>query len=157
MDTTADQPADRLYTATYEAKMEASLKALHVRLAEIAPQLTLSEVYDMSCDDYSWSFTVKPDAASSDGDMLDVNLKLDEEATFEGEGEGLTFSLDMVWWGGEIAGGMAPNNYTDECWVDSSDEAAVAERYAFFEGDAFAQGAAEFIAKTMSAQPSSRG
>ena len=156
MNASADAPADQLYETTYKAKMQASMKMLREQLVSVASDLVVSEVWDMSGDDYSWAFTVKPTAASSDDDMLDVTLKLDEQAQYEGEGDGLTFSLDMVWWGGEIAGGMAPYNYTDECWVDSSDEAAVAERYRFFDGEPFVQGAADHIVKVMAAPPSTR-
>lgn len=141
----ATEIIEALYEGTYAERM----KAVMVKLRDAcrAYKLDADEVWDMSGDDFSWAFRVKAYPGAPDADTLDVTLKLDEQQAYEGEGDGVTFSLDLVWYGGEIAGGMAPYNYTPSCWVSATDTEAVAERFSYFEQTSLEHELATFILK----------
>lgn len=102
-----------------------------------------TNTYDMDDEEYQWHFTTGEHLTLENGDAsetgIDVSLTLGEAIVFgDGgvDGEfpyGVSFRLDFVGYGGQIIGGIAPYNYTPECWVDGKDRSAVEERFALVE------------------------
>lgn len=92
---------------------------------------------EMFGDDYRWALLVRVVSEPgqypvADGD-IDITLQIAESMQFEGTEDGINFSLDVVEVGGRILGGLTPYNYTNDVWVDVSDDDAVEWRFSIFE------------------------
>jgi len=87
--------------------------------------------YDMSDDCIRWNVLVRPKGADSE-DGVDISITIPESEHYDGSEEGVNFSSDIVHYEGIILGGLCPYNYTDQCWVDKTDEDAVASRWDTF-------------------------
>lgn len=104
---------------------------------EVAP-------FDMSDDYYRWRFDTTPSGEVDDA-SVDVCVEIAEAAAYGDDPVyGINFALDVVRWGGLILGGLTPFNYTDECWVDATDEEAVETRFQMIE-EAPAEGLVDLI------------
>lgn len=90
----------------------------------------VSEVQDISCDEYQWEFSVEREGERP----VSVILTLHEEAAYEGEGGGCNWSLQGIEDGGRISFDLSPFNWTEKCWVPMDDIDAVGERLAVIEG-----------------------
>ncbi len=144
--------ADTLYETTYRNRMRDVMMELREAIEAYAPDLDLPpKVEDMSGDDYEWAFWLKPTADSPREHTLYVGFHLHEQAAFEGEGDGITFAMDLNWDGGLIAGGMAPGNYTDACWL--TDPAEIEDRFQLFETPQFFDETARFVVGLMENPP----
>jgi hypothetical protein len=94
--------------------------------------IVMGEPFDMSTDTYQWSLIVSrnPVVGKDNENIVDITIEISEEREYDGgEGYGISFALDIVEWGGRMLGGLAPYNYTSQCWVDSRDPLAVASRW----------------------------
>jgi hypothetical protein len=113
-------------------KYEPRILAVLSRIAETLREAgyTVDEPIDLSCDQYWWSVLVHGDG---DEDTIDISFRICESEQYDGEENGVNFALDIVEMGGRVLAGLCPYNYTPQCWVDRSDEAAVEERFAIFE------------------------
>jgi hypothetical protein len=120
---------------TYQPKMREILES--IRKEAVARGYLCDEPFDMTDECYRWSVLVRPGGTPKDADVgVDVAIQIAESHAY-GDGEaGLNFMLDMVEYGGLIVGGLAPYNYTSDCWVPVDDDEAVAYRWRIF-SDAF--------------------
>ena len=114
---------------SYGPKMLAFLGALAEGLR--AEGLTVDAPEDMSCDDYKWGTVIR--LASKSGEAvdetdIDLNVELAESLAHEGTTSGVTFRLEANACGGAVIGVWSPWNYTERCWVDVRDAAAIKER-----------------------------
>ena len=134
-------------STTHSDEYDAVIDALHVQYTP-KMQAVLGEVraifvdqigwwagdtYDMDDEEYVWTFQAAPtEFGKGDDPAIDVSITLGEAVVF-GDGEsnpfGVSFRLDIVGYGGRIIGGIAPYNYTEDCWVDGTDADAVAARW----------------------------
>jgi hypothetical protein len=94
--------------------------------------------YDMSADDYRYSMVVTrtPDDPDNDDNKVDISIDIAEQVSYDGLSDyipGINFGLDIVEYGGRILGGLTPYNYTEDCWVSISDDAAIADRWMILE------------------------
>jgi hypothetical protein len=131
---------------TFDSKVTAFLLRLQKSLGEDG--FACSEPISMGDgDDFSWWLHVPvaprypnydvPEEANGyiEPDEHDVDIRVDMcFATSIGERgpggkEGVQFSLMVTEYGGCIIGGRAPYNYTDQCFVDADDAAAVQKRW----------------------------
>jgi hypothetical protein len=90
--------------------------------------------FPMHDDDYRWVLVVWRDQAArdraGDDELIDITLEVAEERSYDNQGDyGVNFGLTIVEYGGRVLGGLAPFNYTDQCWVDARDPVAVLERF----------------------------
>lgn len=97
-------------------------------------------VWRMWDDEYRWTLQVyEPGAVPGEDeeDSIDVTFKIAEQAQYEGpeDATGVTFRLDLDWYGGAIIGGMCPGNYSDDCWIDVDDTHALQKRFELFLAD----------------------
>jgi hypothetical protein len=135
-------------TTDYENKVKVVRDAYEDRIVKILNRVRYElinagyecgELSESSCDDYRWNFVCYPrgtraaDCDELPDDAIDVTLQIAESQQYEGTDDGINFMIDVVEVGGTIVGGMAPGNYTSECWVSLNDPAAVAARFALFE------------------------
>lgn len=152
--TTPEQLKDK-----YAPRIEASLSAIVAQLREDHDTLHVSEIYDMHCDDFRWSFNVYTAAQAeatdegSEPQGADVTFVICESEQYDGERNGVNFAVEIVGVGGEIIGGITPFNYTDRVWVSRCDPEAIEERFQLVEqadpGSA-AQLVAEFLEREQS-------
>lgn len=97
------------------------------------------EPHDVSGDDYQWSLVVWPkdNGYAGSENCVDISVELAEAASYGDDevfdGRGVNWGLSVVEYGGQILGALTPYNYTDQCWVDASDE-AVEDRWRLIEG-----------------------
>lgn len=122
--------------ATEKLAKEYGPKALAL-LGSIAQRLreegfVVGDPGDLSCDDFKWGMLLricsKPEQDADDLDM-DISVELAESLAFEGSTNGVTFALDAGMVGGEVVTCFNPWNYTERCWVDVRDPAAIKERW----------------------------
>ena len=92
--------------------------------------------WDMSADNYEWTLLVWISGQVEDSSRaVSVNVVIDEQRDYEGgEGFGMNFGLTAYGPDGTTVGELRPFNFSEDVWVDARDEAAVAERWAIFEG-----------------------
>lgn len=121
----------------YAARIAALLDAVIADIREEDESLVISEIYDMHCDDFRWTFNVHRagdiDAAEDEPQGADVTFVICESEEYDGEQNGVNFAVEIVGVGGEIVGGITPYNYTDRCWVSRGDADAVEERFQLVE------------------------
>lgn len=129
--------------AASEALYEATVKRLTPRVEALIESLreALSEAgYDPSMPDWMYgnfygTFFVSP----KDGtEAVDVSFQfVDGRADADGDGDGeqgtVALSLDVTSEEGRMLGGMTPYNYSEDLWVDMTDDEAVDERMSLFE------------------------
>lgn len=119
------------YEATYGPKIKKILE--EVRAEALERGLLCDEPFDMTDEDVRWSALVQPAGTTEDEESgADVNITVAESEHWDGHEGGVNFILDVVGVGGQIIGGLAPYNYTDDCWVPREDEDAVERRWALF-------------------------
>lgn len=120
------------YETTYGPKIQKILE--EVRAEAVERGLICDEPFDMTDEDVRWSALVLPagTATAADGVGVDVNITVAESEHWDGSEGGLNFIMDVTSVGGAILGGLAPYNYTDECWVPRADEGAVETRWVVF-------------------------
>lgn len=96
-----------------------------------------SEVMDMSADEYEWCILVAPEGQDVRGPRsIAVEFEIVEAMEYDGH-PGVSFKIDLIGHGGYIVGGLAPYNYTDECWVPMDDVEAVEARFSICENSDF--------------------
>jgi hypothetical protein len=97
--------------------------------------LITHDPFDMSDDMYRWVMVVHRhpgDHAADDG--VDITVEIAEKRDYGNpEGFGINFGVGIVEYGGLILGGIAPYNFTPQCWVDSRDDKAVKARWKLIE------------------------
>lgn len=139
------------YEATYGPKIREILET--VRAEALERGLLCDEPCDMTDEDVRWSALVQPAGTEPDAEGVgaDVNITVAESEHWDGHEGGVNFILDVVGVGGEIIGGLAPYNYTDDCWVERTDEDAVETRWVIFsngcDADAIVDSIEEFFAR----------
>lgn len=120
----------------YESRITAILTVLKTDLIENGG-LTVEGPYEMHDEEYCWSIggwvPGISDEPTEDALAFDARIEIVEQAVREGGGLGVTFSLSITGYGGEIIGGLHPYNYTDRVWVDATDEEEVEERFKILE------------------------
>lgn len=138
-DTRYEAVFDHLHN-TYAHSVLNKLSLLRATLIEEG--FAVSEPYDMLCDEYRWSMLAwAPGREANDAEQgFDISITISEQRVYDGDKDehgnpifGLNFGLDMVDYGGEIIGGLAPFNYTEDCWVDGRDVQAVENRWKLIE------------------------
>jgi hypothetical protein len=121
----------------YAARIVAILNNVVSDIREEDDSLVISEVYDMHCDDFRWTFNVHraedTEASKTDPQGVDVTFVICESEEYDGEKNGANFAVEIVGVGGEIVGGITPYNYTDQCWVSRLDPDAIEERFQLVE------------------------
>lgn len=135
----ADQRFDVL--KALKDKYEPRIIAWLTRLSESLTKLgaTCSEVIDMCSDEYKWSIDLSFVGNGTGARQNDVDLgfdfKITESMEYDGEDDnGVSFMFSGVWWGGRVFPiGLAPGNFTPDCWVDMRDAEAVERRFALIE------------------------
>lgn len=95
---------------------------------------------EMSDEDSKWSLTVlRPGDTEKSPDAIDrgadVTITIADSQQYEGEAQGVNFTLDAVATPGEIIGQITPFNYTEDVWVDLNDEEALRARFGLIEDD----------------------
>jgi hypothetical protein len=117
-------------------RIVAILSAVVTELRESDETLCVSEVYDLHCDDFRWTFNVHTAEQDKDKDELqgvDVTFVICESEEYDGERNGVNFAVEIVGVGGEIVGGITPYNYSDRVWVSRCDSEAIEERFQLVE------------------------
>ena len=120
----------------YASRITTLLDAIVAELREADETLCVSEVYDMHCDDFRWTYnvhTAEQDKHKDDLQGVDVTFVICESEQYDGEKNGVNFAVEIVGVGGEIVGGITPYNYSDRCWVPRSDPEAIEERFQLVE------------------------
>lgn len=97
---------------------------------------TCTQAQDFSSDEYRYEFVARHDDIADEEAAADVSVEIAEQRQYEGDTApwGLNFGIDIVRIDGLIIGGFQPFNYTELCWVDSTDAMAVAGRWSLLEG-----------------------
>jgi len=113
---------------TYESGIVEILNEVRDNLQHYGYEV--SEVDDMTDEDYAWSVAVRPKKGK--GELIDVKITIAESEHWDGSEDGVNFMLDVVAEGGSIVGGLVPYNYTDKVWVPRKDEDAIDERWREF-------------------------
>jgi hypothetical protein len=107
--------------------------------------IAISEVIDMHCDDFRWTFNAYLPSDLDDADPepqgVDVTFVICESEHYDGEQNGVNFAVEIVGVGGEIVGGLTPHNYTDRCWVSRDDAEEIEERFRLVENAAASEAA----------------
>lgn len=114
---------------TYKPLIEALLDQIGKRLT--AHGLQVSNIVDLSTDDYQWSMVVRNPGAPNEH-SVDFEVEIVEQRLHEGQGWGVSFRLGLRGWGGLVISDFAPHNYTRNWVVNSRDPEAVAARWAEF-------------------------
>lgn len=96
---------------------------------------TCTQAQDFSSDDYRYSFVARHDEVEGEDAAADITVEIAEQRQYDGDTApwGLNFGIDITRIDGLMIGGMTPYNYTEQCWVDSTDAEAVAERWSLLE------------------------
>jgi hypothetical protein len=106
----------------YRRQVERQKPAILAAMKSFAQALGIpaSEVWDDDCDDFNVAFLVSRD----DGERLDAKFSIwDSGDADDGVyGEHGNFIFDLVEEGGRIVGQCVPENYSDNVWVDYSDD-----------------------------------
>ncbi len=134
----ADAPvAKRDYADEAEAIKDRYVAAL-VGIMKAVVGALINAGYDatepdrMFDDEFRYELATKNQAMEiGEGSYL-ITTTIEEQPMHEGEGTGLSFSMNITGWGGLIVGGFQPYNYTERVWVDAYDDAAVQERFQEF-------------------------
>lgn len=88
---------------------------------------------EMFGDDYRWSLLVQRPDTDDEDNRVDITVQIAESRDYDGYDGGVSFTLDLVEWGGRILGGLAPYNYTDQCWVPMGRADEVEQRWSILE------------------------
>ncbi len=117
------------YNAKVDAlkeKYEPRILAIMANIAEAFRVLGLepTKIVDLCDDEYRWAF---------DANGVGVDFTIVEQLASEGDGQGVTFRIDLTGSNSEILGGIAPFNYTKQCWVDINDVEAIEDRFSIIE------------------------
>lgn len=97
-------------------------------------------VIDLCADEWEWAILVNPDPTAdltNDRRTIAIEFEIAESLQYDGETTGVSFKIDLSGMGGWVIGGLAPYNYTDECWVAIDDEDAVETRFSICEDSDF--------------------
>ena len=89
-----------------------------------------SPAFDMSDDEYRYVVELHVGEAHT---PLSLVVTIDEQAAYEGEGDGINFHFLMTTEGGRILAEMAPYNFTPQVWVPVADHAALIARWELIE------------------------
>jgi hypothetical protein len=118
-----------------KAKYEKRILALMGRLRDAIVQtgFMTTEVQEITCDEYKWSFEIHVDNDPSKFGPQDVGIDFTimESGQHDGTDEGVNFELKVQGYGGRVLGSICPFNFTPEVWVKS--EADVEERFKLLE------------------------
>lgn len=114
----------------YELRIMEILRGYAQTFREAGYEAT--EPFDMSADDYRWTFSVNGNDLP---ESIDVTFEIAESAEHESSEPpyGVNFAIDLVAYGGLIVGGLMPYNYTDECWCPLEDDDAIEQRFSILE------------------------
>jgi hypothetical protein len=104
------------YTARYNIST-ARMKALIERLAE---RFQVNGAWEDGDTDFGWHIAIR----RADDKILDVSLTIWDSGDADDGIYGVhgNFNLDIVETGGRCVGGIVPNNYSDDVWVDYDDD-----------------------------------
>jgi hypothetical protein len=111
----------------YERQVARQKPEMLKAMAELAARFGVV-TWDDDCDDFNVSFLVerpKPWAGEDYKNRLDVKFSIWDSGDADDGiyGQHGNFVLDIVEEGGRIVGGITPYNYSDDVWVDYSDDA----------------------------------
>ena len=110
--------------------MVACLKSLKESLEDEGYKV--SGPHDLSRDEYRWYLNV--DINGDDEQSVDISLEIAESLEYGDGADGINLSMDIVAYSGRILGGIAPYNYSDECWVALDDSEEIDTRMRIMEG-----------------------
>lgn len=123
--------------ASYEPRVLAILTSIGeaFRAAEWGWNGTIDDLTD---GEYAWGIVVRKPGHPVDDppadDDVDVRFDIAEERENEGgDGLGIAFNLAITKVGGEVVGGMCPDNYSNDLWIAPDDRAAIEKRFSLFE------------------------
>ena len=88
-------------------------------------------VCDLTDEEYRFFVLIRQDGKDHE-EGVDVTVTITESEVRGGKAGGLSFMLDVVAYGGEILGGFAPYNYTEDVWVPAKDKEQVEQRWGVF-------------------------
>lgn len=119
-----------------EAKYKPEVIALASRVAKDIREYSadaengweVSDVSDWTDEDFTVLFLVN----RPEGEPIDITFRLLDAEAWDDTENGTSFSCDIVAEGGRIVGGYHPFNYSDDCWVNPTDESAVQGRWELF-------------------------
>lgn len=120
----------------YEPRILALLGDIASQIREDEPTLVVSEIDELHCDDFRWTFnvhTAEQDKCKDDLQGVDVTFVICESEEYDGEENGVNFAVEIVGVEGAIVGGITPYNYTERCWVPRTDPEAIEERFKLIE------------------------
>lgn len=81
------------------------------------------EPNELTDEEFEWWMSSPPKREG-----VDIEFVIAESLCHEGSVDGVTFRVDINRYEGAIIGGLAPYNYTPDCWVNVNDAEAVEER-----------------------------
>lgn len=123
----------------YESRIVAYLDGVAKLFREQGWQA--GEVMDMCADEYEWAILVAPAGHSLKDSprSMAIEFEIAESLSYDGTTYGVSFKIDVTGYGGFVVGGLAPYNYTDECWVPVTDDDAVETRFSICENSDFTE------------------
>jgi hypothetical protein len=124
----------------YEARITAYLTGVAKLFREQG--WAAGPVMDLCADEWEWAIQVNPDPqADLKGDRRTIAIEFEiAESLQYGDGTtGVSFRIDLNGMGGWVIGGLAPYNYTSDCWVPIDDEDAVETRFSIVENSDFTE------------------
>ena len=123
----------------YEAQVEAVKDRYNDRILAILARirdavreagLQCDNPEPMHGDRFEWSLRV----GEKGPDTIAVNLVICEQRDYEGTGTGITFRLAATQIDGRVLAEFSPGNFMPEVWLDVTDDDAIEDRFALFEG-----------------------
>lgn len=93
-------------------------------------------IVDLCDDEYRWAFEARLPGKFPEREhhpSINISFEIVEQRENDGEGQGVTFRIDLTGVDNECLGGNAPFNYTEQCWVDIDDAEAVEARFKLVE------------------------
>ena len=114
--------------ARYEERIVALLE--RVRHDLDAESFEVGEqVYTLHDDELRWAITVNRPG----GERTDVTFEISESLAYEGNEDGINFSVTIVRESGTVMGQNVPYNFSDEVWVSLDDAEATEARFKIVE------------------------
>lgn len=124
----------------YEARITAYLDGVAKLFREQGWQA--GPVLDLCADEYEWAVLVNPDPKAdlkAHPRTIAIEFEIAESLQYDGTTYGVSFKIDLSGYGGFVIGGLAPYNYSDECWVPVDDEDAIETRFLICEQSDFTE------------------
>jgi hypothetical protein len=113
-----DQVKDKYELRIRNLLLELGSKCRQVGLTKI------TEIDECTGDEYTWEFCVNRGRKT-----FGITFTIVEQAVRDGEGDGITFLLEVVAEEGYVVGQYAPYNYSPRWVVDIHDDDAVETRF----------------------------